>query len=123
MARAVLTLSTRLEYTGRSAETGNVLGFFVNGGFRVNIPTQEPAPVRDYFDFMARVPSSYYYFGMLASVAISAYLYFTGRRHTALFVGEWAPTILTAGLFYKFLHPTREGIGESFREAVSNITH
>lgn len=88
----------------------------------MNNPTQQ-VPTQEYFAFMAKVPSSYYYFGMLASVAISAYLYFTGRRHTALFVGEWAPTILIAGLFYKILHPSREGFGERFREAVGGLTH
>ncbi|HUX86680.1 MAG TPA: hypothetical protein VMW65_06735 [Chloroflexota bacterium] len=89
----------------------------------MNIPTEQQRPASDIFDFMARVPSSFYFFGMLASVGISAYLYFTGRRNPALFVGEWAPTILTAGLFYKLLHPANQEMGERFREAVSSITH
>jgi hypothetical protein len=89
----------------------------------MNVPMQRETPVENFFDFMARIPSSYYYFAMLASVLLSATLYLTGRRHTALFIGEWAPTILSAGLFYKVLHPTGERAGERFREALSGFTH
>ncbi len=33
----------------------------------------------------------------VASILISLYLYLTGKRETAIFVGLWAPTILDLG--------------------------
>ena len=35
--------------------------------------------------------------GTLLSILISLYLYTSGRRETAIFVGLWAPTILNLG--------------------------
>lgn len=35
--------------------------------------------------------------GTLASILISLYLYFTGKRESAIFVGLWAPTVLQLG--------------------------
>ncbi len=35
--------------------------------------------------------------GTLLSILISLYLYISGRRETAIFVGLWAPTILDLG--------------------------
>lgn len=35
--------------------------------------------------------------GTLLSILISLYLYTSGRRETAIFVGLWAPTILDLG--------------------------
>ena len=40
------------------------------------------------------------------SIAVSAALFFSGRKWESLFVGLWAPTLLTAGLFYRLLVPT-----------------
>jgi hypothetical protein len=37
--------------------------------------------------------------GALGSVALSAGLMLSGRRHAAQFVGQWAPTLLLAGVF------------------------
>ena len=35
--------------------------------------------------------------GTLISMLISLYLYISGKRETAIFVGLWAPTILDLG--------------------------
>lgn len=35
--------------------------------------------------------------GTLISIVISLWLYLSGRRETAIFVGLWAPTILNLG--------------------------
>ena len=35
--------------------------------------------------------------GTLLSILLSLYLYLSGRRETAIFVGLWAPTILNLG--------------------------
>ena len=37
------------------------------------------------------------------SILVSAALFFSGRKWESLFVGLWAPTLLTAGLFYRLL--------------------
>jgi hypothetical protein len=37
--------------------------------------------------------------GALASVGVSLTLRFLGRTHDALFVGQWVPTLLLAGLY------------------------
>lgn len=60
---------------------------------------------RDVFAFLENIPVATYIYAMLASVIGSALLYAAGRRHTALFIGQWAPTFLTLGLFYKMLRP------------------
>ena len=40
---------------------------------------------------------SMYVGGTLISIGISLWLYLSGRRETAIFVGLWAPTILNLG--------------------------
>ena len=44
----------------------------------------------------------------MASVIFSAVLYLLGRRSTALFVGQWPPTLLAMALLYKLLRPSQE---------------
>jgi hypothetical protein len=68
---------------------------------------------------MMAIPSEYYFLASVASIIASAALYASGRRHSALFVGEWAPTLLISALFYKMLHPAHDNVGERIREAVS----
>lgn len=68
----------------------------------------EPSPLETMFEPFEHMPSSLYYFGMLGSIAASLYLFLSGRRWEALFVGLWPPTILNAALFYKLLRPSRE---------------
>lgn len=86
---------------------------------------QNPLPVeatqRDLFSFLSRVPSVTYIYAMLGSVVISAFLYLIGRRHTALFIGEWAPTLVGLGLFYKLLHPSGESVGQRFEETFGQV--
>jgi hypothetical protein len=61
-----------------------------------------------YFEAMEGVPSSVYYGLAAASIVASAYLFFTGKRTWALFVGQWPPTIIALALMYKVLRPSRE---------------
>jgi hypothetical protein len=75
------------------------------------------------FQAMANISSEVYFFATVASIIGSAALYLGGRRHVALFVGEWAPTLLIAAVFYKLLHPSRERVGERLGEAISGVTH
>ncbi len=60
------------------------------------------------FGFLETIPTSTYYFAMLGSILGSLYLFISGRRWESLFVGLWAPTIITSSLFYKLLRPSRE---------------
>jgi hypothetical protein len=80
-------------------------------------PPATEMPRRAMFDFFATLPSAAYLYAMLGSVLLSALLYVTGKRHAALFVGEWVPTILLTGLFYKLLRPSGEEVPERIREA------
>lgn len=60
------------------------------------------------FSFMENIPTPAYYFAMIGSIAASLYLFLSGKRWESLFVGLWAPTIITSSMFYKLLRPSRE---------------
>lgn len=49
----------------------------------------------------AKIPSDAFLFAALASMGASLVLQFTGRREASRFVGQWAPTLLTMGLYNK----------------------
>jgi hypothetical protein len=54
----------------------------------------------------ARLPSDVFLWGSLASVALSLALQFSGNKKTkqlSNFVAQWAPTILTLGLYNKIV--------------------
>jgi hypothetical protein len=84
-------------------------------------PRTDEGLLDQFFHTMMTIPMEYYYFATLGSIAASAFLYLTGKRHTALFVGQWAPTFLVSALFYKLLHPAHENVGEQVHEAVGNL--
>jgi len=50
-----------------------------------------------------KIPLNNFLIGAVASVAPSLYLRLLGRQHDALFVGQWAPTLLLVGLYSKAL--------------------
>lgn len=49
----------------------------------------------------ARVPSGTYFSAAVMSMAVSAGLMLMGQRHAAMFVGQWAPSLLIIGLYNK----------------------
>ncbi len=51
----------------------------------------------------ARLPSDTFLWLAAGSIVGSAALRAFGRRHDALFVGEWAPTFLILGLYNKLV--------------------
>jgi len=55
------------------------------------------------FDFLSGISNDTYIFTTLGSIAVAALLFLRGNRETGVFVGEWAPTLLLMGLFYKLL--------------------
>jgi hypothetical protein len=59
-------------------------------------------------DTTARIPSDAFLVAALASVGIALFCEITGRKHTANFVGHWAPTFLAFGLYNKISRAQRD---------------
>ena len=61
---------------------------------------------------------------MIGSIAISATMFFLGKKDAAHFIGQWGSTILALALFNKLLHPSGEATdlagaaSHTYREAV-----
>ena len=51
----------------------------------------------------AKVPSDLFLWAAGASIAISLVLKMLDKHHEALFIGQWAPTILILGLYNKLV--------------------
>ena len=56
-----------------------------------------------------KVPSSTFLFAAFGSIAISLTLKIMGRRHDALFVGQWAAPILLFGIYNKLVKQEKKG--------------
>lgn len=74
------------------------------------------------FDALMEVPSSVYFGLTLGSITASALLFLMGKRHTSIFIGEWAPTFLVSALFYKLLNPSARNTREGVERAASEMT-
>lgn len=57
---------------------------------------------------METIPTQVYWAIAMGAVVFSAVLYLLGRRSSALFVGQWPPTLLSLALLYKLLRPSQE---------------
>lgn len=64
--------------------------------------------MEDILEALEDMPSSVYYGGVFGSIILSLAMYLAGKKHGALFVGLWAPTILNLGLYNKLLRPSKE---------------
>lgn len=51
--------------------------------------------------YTAQMPSDWFLWAAGGSIAASLTLQALGRKHDALFVGQWAPTLLILGLYNK----------------------
>lgn len=51
----------------------------------------------------SQIPSSGYLAAAVASMAVSAVLKIAGKDEWALFVGQWAPSILITGVYNKMV--------------------
>lgn len=51
----------------------------------------------------AKLPSDVFLWAAVASMGASLTLQCMGKRHTSLFVGQWAPTFLIFGLYNKII--------------------
>lgn len=63
----------------------------------------------------AKLPSDWFLWAALGSIATSAALQFSGNKHASTFVGQWAPTFLILGLYNKIV----KEFGSDSRERVS----
>jgi len=61
----------------------------------------EGVVARNIEEITAQLPSDTFLWAAGASIAVSLGLMVGGNRHAALFVGQWAPTILLLGLYNK----------------------
>jgi hypothetical protein len=67
-------------------------------------PQHKEGPVaRAIEEQTAKLPSDVFLWAALGSIGVSLALKFTGHKHTALFVGQWAPTFLLLGLYNKIV--------------------
>jgi hypothetical protein len=51
----------------------------------------------------ARIPSDVYLWAALGAMGTSLTLQLLGRNHTALFIGQWAPSFLLLGIYNKLV--------------------
>ena len=51
----------------------------------------------------AKIPSDVFLWASIASMSVSLAFKIAGRKHTSLFVGQWAPTFLILGLYNKIV--------------------
>lgn len=67
-------------------------------------PEHKEGPVaRTIEEQTAKLPSDIFLWAALGSMAISAGLKIAGRKHNALFVGQWAAPFLLLGLYNKLV--------------------
>ena len=51
----------------------------------------------------SRIPSDLFLWTGVGAIAASAMLSLLGRKHSALFVGQWVPTVLLLGIYNKLV--------------------
>jgi len=66
----------------------------------------------------SKLPSDLFLWAALGSMAVSATFKIMGKGHTALFVGQWAPSFLILGLYNKLVKV--EGHDQKDPHPVSN---
>lgn len=51
----------------------------------------------------AKLPSDLFLWAALGAMGVSLALKLSGRKHTALFIGQWAPSFLLFGIYNKIV--------------------
>lgn len=64
---------------------------------------KESGLARPIEEYTAKLPSDIFLWAALASISGSLCLRLMGRRHDALFVGQWVPTFLLFGVYNKIV--------------------
>jgi len=71
----------------------------------------------------ARIPSDVYLWGAVAAMGTSLTLKLCGRKHDALFIGQWAAPLLLFGIYNKIVkvagHDKEDKGGETTEEWAS----
>lgn len=68
-----------------------------------NLKHKEGPVARAIEEQTAKLPSDLFLWAALGSIGVSLALKFSGQKHTALFVGQWAPTFLLLGIYNKIV--------------------
>jgi hypothetical protein len=66
-------------------------------------PQQEGEVARRLEGLTSRLPSDFFLWGGLASVATSLGFMLAGRKQVANFIGQWVPTLLLFGVYNKIV--------------------
>ena len=65
---------------------------------------RQEGPITEFIEnYTAKVPSTVYLVASVAAMATSLTLKCMGRKHTALFVGQWAAPFLLLGIYNKLV--------------------
>lgn len=70
---------------------------------------------------LEEIPTQTYIGLSLASMVLSAFFFLIGRRSTALFIGQWVPSLGIFALMYKLLRPSGERPLTGMRETVGEV--
>lgn len=88
--------------------------------------TIEEAP-SEFFRFLEGIPTQSYLGFSFGAMLLSAFFFLIGRRNTALFLGQWVPTVGMFALVYKLLRPSYERpieqMKETAKEAASRVSN
>lgn len=90
----------------------------VNSEKKINPQHQEGPIAKTIEDQTAKLPSDLFLWTSVAAMATSLTLKLMGKKHTALFIGQWAAPFLLFGIYNKLVK--QEG-HDSTSNALSNI--
>ena len=67
-------------------------------------PQHKEGPVaREIEEQTAKIPSDIFLWSSIASMGVSLALQMAGKRHTSLFIGQWAAPFLLLGIYNKLV--------------------
>ena len=67
-------------------------------------PQHKEGPVaREIEEQTAKIPSDVFLWSSIASMGVSLALQIAGKRHTSLFIGQWAAPFLLLGIYNKLV--------------------
>ena len=69
----------------------------------VNPPDAEGRVAKTIEQETAKMPSDWFLWAAVGSIATSLVLQVSGKQHASTFVGQWAPTFLILGVYNKLV--------------------
>ncbi len=76
----------------------------------------------DMLRFMEGIPTQGYLGFSFGAMLLSAFFFLIGRRNTALFLGQWVPSIGMFALVYKLLRPSYERPMEQMKQTADEMS-